>query len=348
MIWRLRRVFLFFKNKFKEILLRREFGWVQWKMPGYLAYKKSFIESKKANRTGDEVVDVVFVIFEKSRGWILDAICKEMAQRLDVKYVFHYSAKDLPKGKRYFFAHYSFYSECLKRNPNLWNAKSTMWHTHPRELPYGEEELLFCMRHIDRIACQNTVNVKNLKAHGVSAKKLKLAYGAADPVFFKTHQRGSGIVGFCSAYYPRKNGKLLLSIVKSMPETQFKLAGKSWDEFSLFADLKAQPNFTYLDLEYKDYPEFYASLDVLVSTSDLEGGPIPVIEAMMSNVVPVVSDTGFGRDLITSGQNGFVFPIGADAQLVCDQIRLAFLLDADIRSTVEHLTWERQAEMCLL
>ena len=85
-------------------------------------------------------------------------------------------------------------------------------------------------------------------------------------------------------------------------------------------------------------------MDVFVSPASLEGGPIPLIETMMCNVVPVASRTGFAPDLITHGKNRFLFDVGSSAEQVRVLIEEAFKSQEDIRATVEHLSWQRFSE----
>jgi glycosyltransferase involved in cell wall biosynthesis len=92
---------------------------------------------------------------------------------------------------------------------------------------------------------------------------------------------------------------------------------------------------------YDEYPRYYAAMDVFVSPSRVEGGPIPLLEAMMANVVPVCSRTGFGPDLIEHGRNGFLFQVDAPVEEVAALVEQAYALDADVRATVEDRTWER-------
>ena len=77
--------------------------------------------------------------------------------------------------------------------------------------------------------------------------------------------------------------------------------------------------------------------------SVLEGGPIPLLETMMSNAVPVASRTGFAQDLITDGHNGFTFDVDAPVDVVCGLIEKAFALKKDIRETVLQYSWENFA-----
>jgi glycosyltransferase involved in cell wall biosynthesis len=81
-------------------------------------------------------------------------------------------------------------------------------------------------------------------------------------------------------------------------------------------------------------------MDIFVSTAKLEGGPIPLVEAMMCNVVPVASKTGFAPDLIIHGENGFMFDINSSVETICELIEQAYKVKTDVRKTVEKLSWE--------
>jgi glycosyltransferase involved in cell wall biosynthesis len=99
-------------------------------------------------------------------------------------------------------------------------------------------------------------------------------------------------------------------------------------------------NFEYVETEYEMYPRYYRQMTVFVSVSFLEGGPIPLLEAMMGNVVPVASRTGFAADVIQHGKNGYLFDPHAPIEEVCELIEAAFSLTTDVRSTVLRYSWE--------
>jgi|GEM_PF-5425526 len=51
--------------------------------------------------------------------------------------------------------------------------------------------------------------------------------------------------------------------------------------------------------------------DIFLSTSDYEGGPRTLIEAMSCHVVPIVTDIdGYCREVVNPGENGFRVPVG--------------------------------------
>ena len=55
------------------------------------------------------------------------------------------------------------------------------------------------------------------------------------------------------------------------------------------------------------------------------GGPIPLLEAMMSNCFPVITDVGFCSDVVINGKNGFLFdPYNYKLEEVISLIERAF------------------------
>ncbi|WP_144415997.1 glycosyltransferase family 4 protein [Calothrix sp. 336/3] len=286
-----------------------------------------------------KLYDIVFVIHD-AKGWILEGICKEIVKYYSGKWYFAYSLDNLPPAKAYFFAHYAFFSIALKRNPILWRSKNFVWYTHPKDIGREHEELIYTFNQATKIISTCSEYVKLLQTQGVKPEKITYVLGGADPEIFQYHERCHGVVGFCSSYYPRKSPDLMFNIIKSMPHRKFILLGRDWEKYENFAELIALQNLVYVEAPYSDYPQYYAQMDVFVSTSKLEGGPIPLIEAMMCNIVPVASRTGFAPDVIVHGSNGFIFDIDSDCETVCQLIEEAFNLKNNIRDTVYHLSWE--------
>jgi glycosyltransferase involved in cell wall biosynthesis len=286
-------------------------------------------------------LDVVFVVPPEQSGWILEGIAREIAKYFPGKLAFHGSVTRLPPAKAYFFVHFSLLPKAYKLNPSLWRRRVFVWHTHPRDdLGISEGELTYVLRKAALIFCACSEHARQLVANGLSPDRVKFVIGGADPDRFLSHRRGGGTVGFCSAYYPRKAPDTLFRIVQLMPNTNFLLIGRGWQDYKRFEELTSLPNFRYLEAQYSAYPSLYGQMDVFVSVSQLEGGPIPLIEAMMSNVVPVCSRTGFGPDVIQHEVNGFLFDVNARPEEVCSLIVQAQQLNYDVRSTVLHCSWE--------
>lgn len=290
----------------------------------------------------DGTVDWAFIVNRKGRGWILDAICREIGSRQPDSWQVVYHPEPSPEAKNVFFSHYALFNKhYVEDRPNhLDGQKVFVWYTHPREEdPVTVAKLLLTFEEATKIifACES--NRQIWIDRGLAEDKTAVVLGGADAALFSSHDRGSGVVGLSSSFYERKNPDVLLDVVKLLPHRDFLLLGRNWNQYAHFEELKAQPNFTYTNAPYRDYPEIYSSFDVFLSMSTLEGGPIPLVEAMMSNAVPVASRTGFAPDLIRHGVNGFIFDFDATSEEVAALIESAFNLSGDVRATVAQYDW---------
>lgn len=293
-------------------------------------------------RNPDGTVDWAFLVHEKTRGWILDAICREIGSRQPDSWEVVYYPDRGPDAKNYFFSHHSLFETFVEREADkLGDARILVWYTHPRiETPASVARLLLAFDRATKVIFTCESNRQIWLERGLPVEKTAVILGAADPNLFRYHDRGSGVVGLSSSFYERKNPDSLLQVMKLLPHRDFLLLGRNWNQYALFEEMLALPNFTYKSAPYREYGDIYATFDVFLSISRLEGGPIPLIEAMMSNAVPVASRTGFAPDIIRHGSNGFIFDLDASPETIAEMIESAYDLHGNIRETVEQLTWE--------
>ena len=214
--------------------------------------------------------------------------------------------------------------------------------THPNwTFSFSESHVIWCLNKADKVICLNSKVQKELIAAGLDAKKTALIHIASDPNFFYTHQRKTGAVGFCSAFGERKNPEMVYQLIKNMPERKFYLIGRHWENYERYDEMKKMTNFTYYNNEsYDKYPDLYNNIDIFISPSTLEGGPVPVLEAMLSNCFPIASKTGFCPDIISDGYNGFLFDVDADYLEVIRLIKLADSNTIDVRPTALEHSWK--------
>lgn len=321
---------------------RRLFGLPHYEWHYTRSYFKYFVARCGRNLLKPRV-DLVLVLPDLSKGWILDGVCRELACAFPGKWEIASDVNNLPSGKSYYFAHYSFLPEALKANLHIWGAKRVALFTHPKEPDFGGPEMIYALNCATTVVSMCSLFAKQLVDLGVAANRVKTITMGTDPVLFPPHERGTGDVGFCSAYYPRKDPDRILNLVQAMPHRRFRLLGRNWHQYERFGELRALPNFEYLEAPYEKYPKFYTGIDVFVSPARLEGGPIPLLEAMMSNCVPIASRTGFAPDIIRHGDNGFLFNVDAEIGEIRNLIEKAFTVNTNIRETVQHLTRQRFA-----
>ncbi len=294
-------------------------------------------------RRAQPSLDHVFILDKAWRGWILDAICREIAAHMPGRHHFHFSTADVPAAGSYFISHQSLVAPVLSNNPCVWRGRRVGFYTHPSEILISHGQFIYALNQLHGMLFMCSQFRDRMVEEGLDPAKTAIVHGGADRERFQPHTRGSGTVGLSMAYYPRKNPERLIELVALLAPQRVLLIGRNWNDYPEFDRLRQQPNFTYVEAPYADYPAHYATMDVFVSLAQLEGGPIPLIETMMCNVVPVASRTGFAPDLITHGKNGFLFDVDAPAATIAGLVRQAFTHDADVRSTVEHLTWKHFA-----
>ena len=286
--------------------------------------------------------DICFIVASQNQHWVLDRIAKEIGSRMEGVVEYCYDLKNIPESKSYFVTHYSLLPRVfLKVNPI--KTKVFCFFTH-ESVPVSSmvEHLNSCVA----VICESPKEQKYLEFYGVKAEIIHVVVECANSDMFKPHSRtGSGSILLSGACYARKSPEMVLSIMKALQERKFILIGKDWKyEFP--------GNVTYYDrIDYEKYPEIYKQCDVFLSCSTLEGGgPGGLIEAMHSNLIPVVSDTGNAREYIVDNYNGLIFPIDEPTEVICDLINKAYTMRPeesipfnDVWQTVRHFNWDSYA-----
>lgn len=299
------------------------------------------------------VFDIVFVLHASARGWILEKICRVVAEASGALCHFIFVERneradfDLPAARSYFFAHFVLAHHFLARYPVVRAGNVFVWVTH---LFLGSrltrDDLVAVGRRSTHLFTPNSRNREELAAWGVDRKTISVPIGGADPALFRPKRRtGAGAIGFVGAYYPRKRPETMLAIARLMPDVPVILLGPAagelgWENWPGLPDFLALPNVRHVAADYADYPAWYREMDVYCSVSDLEGGPIPAIEAMMTNLVPVLSDTGFARDILKPGKGGAIFDPAAPAEAIVPLLRAALAdTESDLAAQAAGFTW---------
>ncbi len=122
------------------------------------------------------------------------------------------------------------------------------------------------------------------------------------------------VVGAVMSLTPKKNPALLLEaaarVTARRPSTRFVIAGDGAlrsDLESKIVALRLQGKVRLLGLR-RDVPDVLRALDLLALTSEREGCPNAVLEAMATGVPAVATDVGGTADLILDGVTGRLVP----------------------------------------
>lgn len=288
--------------------------------------------------------DLACVIPAEAGGWILEKTARTVVEEYAGQAFLATRLYPVPSASAYLFLHYHWAIKAIRSQPWLRRKGLFAFYTHPSDERIDRGEFVALANTVLTPISMCQPSAEHLFKIGVTRDRVKRVFGAgADPDVFKAPVRPSSfkpVVGVCGAYYPRKRPELIMSIAKALPMVEFRVLGPPWSGWEGFAAFCRLPNVRYESRRYADYPDFYRKVNVFLSTSSLEGGPVPLIEAMMSNVFPVVTDTGFAREMICHGKNGFVLPVDADVSEFVDSVRKALALRVDVRDSVKHRSWK--------
>jgi glycosyltransferase involved in cell wall biosynthesis len=143
------------------------------------------------------------------------------------------------------------------------------------------------------------------------------------------------VVAGLGRLHRQKNWPLFLQVAGRFPEVDFVIAGTGPEETALRRNAPRNLRF----IGFRDSREVLAAADVFLLTSDYEGMPMTLLEAMASGVPSVVSDVDGCREILHDGQGGVTARPG-DAEDFAEKLR-PFLADAGLRSRQGHLARER-------
>jgi predicted O-methyltransferase YrrM len=174
------------------------------------------------------------------------------------------------------------------------NGKHVIAYTHCN--PPDRAALADACERADLITCMSYEGRRELVEMGVDPAKLWVVYCAAD---FQFRKRLIGIVG-----YPQPNGRKRESIIMDLAwqmdltPFQFLFVGDGWDEFvAQLQSVGVAAGTVHADTPQK-LADIYNRLDVLLVTGYVEGGPLPLLEAMAAGVQVLSPRFGYAADLL--------------------------------------------------
>ena len=247
----------------------------------------------------------------------------------------------------YFFSYITIFEKYLSKDYEKYNGNSIVLY------PHNEPEMgsvihqanvlnsafcvyFFCSRDAEAL-------IKN----GLDPSKVRLAFCAVD-VDCVTHPellRESKTVVLASRFGPRKGLEMLPELVRQMPDWRFIGLGRGWETFINSSGLSMLPNFEHHSFNKISRNYYFSKAEVFLSLSNLEGGPVPLIESIQLGCKPVSTDTGFARDVIDD--NGILIPTNSTLEQV--KSALIEIHDKPVKknSIVCGLTWDRLCRMMI-
>lgn len=107
-------------------------------------------------------------------------------------------------------------------------------------------------------------------------------------------------------------------------------------------------------IDHEQIAKFYRTMDVFWTTARIEGGPIPLLEAMASGIPCISTPVGIALDLIKDAKNGFIVPFDSPEKFASLSIQLQAdkelrkRLGMEARNTIlRERTWSQSQQKML-
>jgi glycosyltransferase involved in cell wall biosynthesis len=278
--------------------------------------------------------------------WIIGGIFREAAEACSVGpswRVYATSKKDYlnPRvwmsklkpefGELNIYAHQDTFFSIFANSPDdVKRKRNRVFFTHLNDGQSISKEQITSLQYCERILVQNEVMENILISQGISKSRIFRAPGAVDRAIYSPASKlpESRYVLFSGNFKYRKNPELIEQVIALMPDVDFVVHGLNWDEFSS-QFLYGYPNLKRLEFDLNNQPHLMRQASLYVSLARIEGGPIPVLEALASGTPVLATNTGFCSEFINDS-NGRVLPNPPNLELVTSCIREVIKLKKNI------------------
>jgi glycosyltransferase involved in cell wall biosynthesis len=279
------------------------------------------------------------VISTSHREWVLGVLSKELKKNFavfDAKIVqFPQSRREIrsPRGVVYFphseanvFLHHDLAFIALDRGWLRADTLNILIFTHLT----NDTSRISTLRKYFKIVLVNNSETKQLLCdEGFDKDLIHVMHNPIDPIFRKdlTGINKERDVVFVSNYTPRKRPDLIIEVIRQHQNLTFTLIGRGWGGSPELKKISHLTNFEYHEFNFPSYFEVLSRHKVFCSLSDLEGGPVPLLESLVAGLNVVVTDTGSSRDLVPKTQNSRIIPINPDLEMLGRFLIVATLTD---------------------
>ena len=183
----------------------------------------------------------------------------------------------------------------VKFNPTQVNFKA-LWYTHS-ELKISQKDVKL-LNKVDVIFCHSRNDKIELVKCGVKSP-IHNIIGGIDPDRFPRLATPGNKISWVGTTAVRKNPRLFLDFVRANPKLKFRLLGRNWNSSSLFEEMYQLKN-----LEFKKIIGALTSKDFdgcshYLCLSQIEGGPMPLLESVAAGLIPISTNVGFAQELLT-------------------------------------------------
>ena len=179
-----------------------------------------------------------------------------------------------------------------------------------------------------------------------STKKVEMLAAIDSKRFPRRAKRGS-CIAWVGTSVERKRPKLFLDFVDNSSRQKFKLFGHHWLSSPYSKRIQSTGNLEIVELDGPMDSEKFDGCDIYLMTSRIEGGPMPLLEAIAAGIVPICTNTGFVKsifELINLPEQLFIEPNIESISRAVDWVRSkGFIITDTQRETILSLDFQRLA-----
>ncbi len=253
--------------------------------------------------------DYVVEVIPGDRGWILERLANEISAAAKASdLAISACILDEPTGD----ADLTYFLPYAKQQKVKGSVVGS-WFTHQEEVEPAKTRFIEAAKAADFCLCPARRYWEVLRAHGV--EDVNVIHHGVDLDTYVPKLR-IGIVG--RTYHTGRKGEHLLAPAMALDNVEFLFHGSGWPGTPADQDLA----------------EFYRSIDYLLIPALIEGGPVPLFEALASGCQVIASDVGcvdeFPHISFKKGSAG-------DLKRVIAALRNEKF---ELRGSVEGLTWD--------
>jgi len=149
----------------------------------------------------------------------------------------------------------------------------------------------------------------------------------------------------------RKGTSVLVEVVRILARDRrigILLSGEGWSDLSAKLERNGAQVINQRAKSLAEMAWFYAAIDLYLCTSRVEGGPMPVLEAMACERPVISTPVGHVPELLIDGRNGLIVPVD-DVHKTVEAVR-SVMSDLTLRDSlaragraevIERWTWEK-------
>jgi glycosyltransferase involved in cell wall biosynthesis len=290
-----------------------------------------------------------------NQGWIIDFMAQDIANFYNAKLVriprrrreltLHASRLIKYTSHKYIFVHHRMFISLLMQSQIDLNSVNIVYFCH-HEISNSNQknELIKNLRFATKIIVMSTESKNFLinKLGNEHASKIKVLIGGADCSQFTNlnKKRNPKSVIFVNNLAKRKRPDLILRTVQTNPDFTFILHGKGWKGSPILNKLKQLPNFKYYVFDFKIAAKLYNSSFTFLSLSDLEGGPIPILEALASGCRVITTDTGWAQDVAKISNSVLILPVDPSEEEVKKSLHKILLFEQPNTTVAKYFSYE--------